>query len=183
MIKTSTNIDILLEGCASGNQRAQMAVYKRYYHAMYNTAVRIVKDTAAAEDIMQESFLNAFAKLDTYKGMATFGSWLKRIVVNNSLTYYQKQKKLGEVPLEENLTEVAANPDPEPCGDNRSQINQVLNAMEQLRENYRVALTLHLIEGYDYEELSGILNIQEGNCRTLVSRAKNSLRKRIEILK
>ena len=53
---------------------------------MYNTSLRIVKDSAEAEDVMQESFLSAFTKLESYSGEATFGSWLKRIVVNNSIS-------------------------------------------------------------------------------------------------
>ena len=53
-----------------------MEVYNRYHNAMFNTALRIVKDSAEAEDIMQESFLTAFNKLDSFNGEATFGSWL-----------------------------------------------------------------------------------------------------------
>ena len=74
-----------------------MEIYDRYYHAMYNTAVRIVKDPATAEDILQESFLSAFTKLETFKGEVTFGAWLKRIVINNSIYEYRKQQKQQEV--------------------------------------------------------------------------------------
>jgi RNA polymerase sigma-70 factor (ECF subfamily) len=65
--------------CKRGEQAAQLEVYNRYYKAMYNTAIRIVKDQAEAQDVMQESFLNAFTKLDSFKGEATFGSWLKEL--------------------------------------------------------------------------------------------------------
>ena len=71
------DIDTLLQLCHEGKQAAQMEVYNRYYKAMYNTSVRIVKNSAEAEDVMQESFLNAFTKLHTFKGEVTFGSWLK----------------------------------------------------------------------------------------------------------
>ena len=67
-----------------GKQNAQLEIYNRYYKAMYNTAFRIVKHSAEAEDVMQESFLSAFTKLHTFKGDVTFGAWLKRIVINNS---------------------------------------------------------------------------------------------------
>ena len=77
--------DSLLQACLKDDQRAQIEICDRYYHAMYNTAVRIVKDTAEAEDIMQESFLSAFTKIETFKGEVTFGAWLKRIVINNSI--------------------------------------------------------------------------------------------------
>ena len=73
---------------------------------MYNTSLRIVKDSAEAEDIMQESFLSAFTKLHTFKGEVTFGSWLKRIVVNNSIHHYRKQQKKNEVALDNILYKV-----------------------------------------------------------------------------
>ena len=65
-----------------------MEVYRRYYSAMYNTSLRIVKDSFEAEDIMQDSFLTAFTRLDKLKDNARFGAWLKRIVINNSIGHY-----------------------------------------------------------------------------------------------
>ena len=57
---------------------------------------------------------------------------------------------------------------------------QVLKVMKTLKDNYRIALTLHLIEGYDYEEISSIMEISNSNCRTTISRAKESLRKKLQ---
>lgn len=71
--------------CKNGQQRAQATVYDMYYKAMYNTAYRIVKDAMEAEDVMQEAFLKAFSKLDSYRGEVAFGAWLKKIVVNHSI--------------------------------------------------------------------------------------------------
>lgn len=178
MSLTNHNIDQLLPLCKRGEQAAQLEVYNRYYKAMYNTSLRIVKDTAAAEDVMQDSFLSAFTKLNSFKGDASFGSWLKRIVINNSLNSYQKTKKLDETPLDDHLYRI------EDDGDGISELDmselkvaEVMKAMNQLKDNYRQSLSLHLIEGYDYEEMSTILNLSYANCRTTVSRAKDSLRK------
>jgi RNA polymerase sigma-70 factor (ECF subfamily) len=175
---TNHHIYQLLPLCKRGEQDAQLEVYNRYYKAMYNTSLRIVKDTAAAEDVMQDSFLSAFTKLNSFKGDASFGSWLKRIVVNNSLNSYQKTKKLDETPLDDHLYRI------EDDGDGISELDmselkvaEVMKAMNQLKDNYRQSLSLHLIEGYDYEEMSTILNLSYANCRTTVSRAKDSLRK------
>lgn len=178
MSLTNHHIDQLLPLCKRGEQGAQLEVYNRYYKAMYNTSLRIVKDTAAAEDVMQDSFLSAFTKLDSFKGNASFGSWLKRIVVNNSLNSYQKTKKLDETPLEDHLYRIEDDRDGISEQD-MSQLKaaQVMKAMGQLKDNYRQSLSLHLIEGYDYEEMSAILNVSYANCRTMVSRAKDSLRK------
>lgn len=157
---------------------AQLEVYNRYQHAMYNAALRIVKDTAAAEDVMQESFITAFDKLHTFKGTASFGSWLKRIVVNNSIVQYRKSQRFQQV-SEDGLAE-EADPFTEDHADH-SQVKakQLMRCMEDLHENYRRILTLHFIEGYDYEECCEILDISYANCRTMISRAKESLRKKL----
>ena len=147
---------------------------------MFNTAIRIVKDSALAEDIMQESFLSAFTKLHTFKGEVTFGSWLKRIVINNSIYHYRKQRKKNEVALDEVLYKVEDNDGI--ASDHvftELKAQKVMETMKGLKANYRISLTLHLIEGYDYDEISEIMNISYANCRTTVSRAKESLRKKL----
>ncbi len=180
MSQFSVHTDDLLKLCLEGNQSAQMELYDRYYKAMYNTALRIVKDSMEAEDIMQESFLSAFTKLDTFKGEVTFGAWLKRIVVNNSIYHYRKQQKKNEVGLDGLLYKVEDNDViAEDHGGTEQKAQKVLEAMKQLKDNYRVALTLHLIEGYDYEEICSIMDISYANCRTTISRAKESLRKKL----
>ena len=164
----------------AGKQSAQLEVYNRYYKAMFNTALRIVKDTAQAEDIMQESFLSAFTKLHTFKGEVTFGSWLKRIVINNSIHQYRKQQKKNEVALDEVMYKVEDNDGI--ASDHvftELKAQKVMETMKDLKDNYRISLTLHLIEGFDYEEISEIMNISYANCRTTVSRAKESLRKKL----
>ncbi|MFD2827774.1 RNA polymerase sigma factor [Leeuwenhoekiella polynyae] len=180
MNTTNHHIDLLIEQCKNGNQQAQLAVYKRYYKAMYNTSLRIVKDSAEAEDVMQESFLSAFTKLESYSGEATFGSWLKRIVVNNSISSYNKRVRRKEDDLEDTMYRLEdENQGITECDTDNLEIQRVMHTMNHLKENYRVALTLNLIEGYDYEEMSEILGISYANCRTTISRAKESLRKKL----
>ena len=180
MSRHNEDTDVLIRACLNGDRLAQMKIYDRYYHAMFNTAVRIVKDPATAEDIMQDSFLSAFTKLDTFKGEVTFGAWLKRIVVNNSIYHYRKQQKLQEVSLESVLYKVEDHDEVEADqGSTERMAQKVLETMKQLKDNYRVSLTLHLIEGYDYEEISEIMDISYGNCRTMISRAKENLRKKL----
>ncbi|WP_167596765.1 RNA polymerase sigma factor [Leeuwenhoekiella sp. ZYFB001] len=182
MNTTNHHIDLLLEQCKNGNQHAQLTVYKRYYKAMYNTSLHIVKDSAEAEDVMQESFLSAFTKLDSYSGEATFGSWLKRIVVNNSISSYNKRNRLKEDDLDDTLYKLEEDQGITECDTNHLEVQRVLQTMNHLKDNYRMALTLNLIEGYDYEEMSDILGISYANCRTTVSRAKESLRKKLSEL-
>ena len=170
----------LLQLCMKGKQTAQLEIYNRYYRAMYNTAYRIVKDAPEAEDVMQESFLNAFTKLHSYKGEVAFGAWLRKIVINNSIHHYRNQQKYKNVPLDETLYKVEDNNDVDPGHEfTKIKAQKVLETMDMLKDNYRVSLTLHLIEGYDYEEVSEILGISYANCRTTISRAKESLRKKL----
>lgn len=181
MIKSATNIEELLEKCRLGNQHAQMLVYHKYYKAMYNTALRIVKNSMEAEDIMQESFLKAFTKLDSFKGESTFGAWLKKIVVNRSINSFHKNEKYKEVSYQDefknahedgiDLKQLDESQDPK--------ARLLLKTLDCLKENYRIALTLSLIEGYDNEEISEIMSISPANCRTTISRAKESLRNKM----
>jgi RNA polymerase sigma factor (sigma-70 family) len=94
------HITNLIERCKKSDKNAQLDLYKAYYRAMYNTAHRILKDNFEAEDIMQEAFLTAFTKLHSFKGEVTFGAWLKRIVINKSLTQLKKNKRYQEVKME-----------------------------------------------------------------------------------
>lgn len=174
------NTEQLIQLCREGKQSAQLALYNQYYKAMYNTALRIVKDSYEAEDIMQESFLNAFTKLDSFRGEVAFGAWLKRIVVNNSIYHYRKQQKNDEVPLDDVMYRVEDHSGVESGHDfTNMKAQKVLETMKTLKDNYRVSLTLHLVEGYDYEEVSEIMGISYANCRTTISRAKDSLRKKL----
>lgn len=181
MIIKSIHIDELLEKCRKGDERAQMKIYNEYSKAMYNIALRIVKDSTKAEDIMQECFLKAFKNIDSFEGTSTFGAWIKKIVVNQSISEYNRNKKFREVQFHEEFKH-AVEEDSEIASEEEWQnpkVKMILKAMETLKENYRVALTLHLIEGYDYEEICEILNITYANCRTTVSRAKESLRTKL----
>ena len=179
MTSTNQNIEQLLQLCKSGNQRAQLEIYNRYNKAMYNTAIRIVKDSFKAEDIMQESFLAAFTKLNTLEDANMFGSWLKRIVINNSIGYYNKTIKQNEVPLDTVIYKVEDDMGIVESDPVNEKVKQILDIMKTLKPNYSLSLTLHLIEGYDYEEICEIMDITYANCRTMISRAKESLRKKI----
>ena len=148
---------------------------------MYNTALRIVNDPAEAEDVMQEAFIKAFSKLDSFQGRSTFGAWLKKITVNLSINSINKNSRYQNVPFEDalkNEVEEHEGVDVQEAEVN-SKVQKILNALNSLKESYRVILTLHLIEGYDYDEICEILGISAANCRTSISRAKESLRTKL----
>jgi len=181
---TKLNTEQLVTLCKTGNQSAQLEIYNRYYKAMYNASIRIVKNNFEAEDIMQDSFLMAFTKLESLKNASTFGPWLKRIVINNSIYHYKKTIKNNEVPIDDILYKIENEEDGISSDYEFTSLKaqQVLNSMKTLKDNYRLALTLNLIEGYDYEEISEIMNISNANCRTTISRAKESLRRKLQVV-
>ncbi len=164
----------LIEGCRNNNREAQFKIYKLYYKSMYNTALRILNDTAEAEDVMQESFLDAFRKIDTFRGESSFGAWLKRIVVNRSLDILKKQKEFRSI--EEAGEEIPDNFENENYLEILSyKVDLIRRAIHMLPDNYRVILSLYLLEGYDHEEISQIMNVSNNVSRTRFSRAKAKL--------
>lgn len=183
MTPTNQNIESLIALCKSNNQKAQFEIYNRYYKAMFNISYRIVKDKFEAEDIIQDSFLTAFSKLDSLKDNSIFGAWLKRIVVNNSIYHYNKNNKYQSTALDNVLYKIedtSTTAHNEEHDITQLKAKNVLDGLSKLKDSYRVFLTLHFIEGYDYEEISSIMNVSYGNCRTTISRAKQSLKTQLQ---
>lgn len=162
----------IIDRCRQGNREAQFQLYKLYYKSMYNTSLRIVNNENDAEDIMQESFLSAFKKMDSYEGKVSFGAWLRKIVVNRSLDYLKKRKVVFEE-INERLVEETDNPLMET---REVDMQKIKKAIMLLPEGYRVVLSLYLLEGYDHDEISEILQISNSSSRSQLLRAKKKLR-------
>jgi RNA polymerase sigma factor (sigma-70 family) len=164
----------LIRGCQVNDRKAQFQVYKLYYKAMFNTAIRIVNDSAQAEDIMQEAFLEAFRQIGNYRGESSFGTWLKKIVINKSIDEVRKAKdvisidetaiELPDQNEEENYLQVLS-----------TKVEVIRKAIHALPDSYRIILSLYLLEGYDHEEISEILDISYNLSRTRYSRARKKL--------
>ena len=170
--------DLVVE-CKQGSKKACYELYRLYSKAMLNIAFRIVGDIAEAEDVLQESFLDAFNKVKDFRQETTFGLWLKQIVVNRSINLLRK-RKMDWVELEDGQLENIPDEEAEDEDETIYKVAIVKDAMKQLPEGYRVVLSLYLLEGYDHEEIGQILNISENTSRTQFLRAK---RKLTEILK
>ena len=155
----------LIRGCQANDRKAQFQVYKLYYKAMYNTALRIVNDPALAEDIMQESFLEAFGKIDTYRRESSFGSWMKKIVIHKSIDEFRKMKDV--ISLDEADIEVAdMNDDENYIQVLSTRVEEIRKSIHALPDPHRVILSLFLLEGYDHEEISQVLGISYNLSRT-----------------
>ena len=138
---------------------------------MYSVSLRILGNATDAEDAMQEAFLNAFRNIDTYQGKVSFGAWLRKITINRSLDYLKKRK----IKYEE-VTERNAGLDEDDAYVGEVDVKRIHKAIQELPDGYRVVLSLHLIEGYDHEEISQILHISNSASRTQYLRAKNKLK-------
>ncbi|ARS37453.1 RNA polymerase sigma factor [Pontibacter actiniarum] len=168
---------LVIERCKSGEHRAQYELYKLYAKAMFNVSMRITNDYAEAEDVLQEAFVSAFKNLHSYKAEASFGSWLKKIVVNAAINAIRK-RRAELVPMDERL--VAGVPDEKSDDEPEWQIEQVRRAIQKLPDGYRLVLSLYLLEGYDHAEIGEILGISESTSKSQYSRARKKL---LEIMK
>ncbi len=164
----------LIELCKKGDRRAHMQIYDKYSRAMYNVSYRFMNDHDMAQDMMQDGFIKAFTKLDSYSGEVIFGGWLKRIIVNTCLDEIRKKKDIisfDDAKFLEPVIDVE-----ESIYDDEELYKKVKKSIENLPEKYRVVVNLFLVEGYDYEEISSILDIKSSTARSLVSRAKIKLK-------
>ena len=175
------SVNLLVEQCKSNNRRAQMALYSQYCEGMFIVAQRYMKDTAAAEDAMQEAFVKAFSKLEQFKGDVTFGAWLKRIVINRCLDTI-KSKKLETESIDESIFKIVEDDDQWEVSDEAT-VSDISSAIEQLPNKYRVVVQLFLVEGYDHNEISGILSISENSSRTNLHRGKTILKETLKHLR
>ncbi len=173
------SINLLVEQCKTENPKAQLALYKQYCEGMFIVAHRYIKDTAAAEDAMQDAFIKAFSKLDQFKGDVTFGAWLKRIVINTCLDAI-KARKMEFSEMNEQTLSLAE--DESWAVSDEVTLKEVHRSIDALKEPYRVIVQLFLLEGYDHKEISGILGISEAASRTNLSRAKKILKEQLKHL-
>ncbi|WP_350287471.1 RNA polymerase sigma factor [uncultured Croceitalea sp.] len=167
----------LVEQCKANNRKAQLQLYKKYCDGMFCVAMRFLKNADDAEDVLQESFIKAFQRIEQYKGEVTFGAWLKRIVVNGSIDFL-KAKKQKLVELDEGYMHITEDGNWEV--EDNIDLEKVKSAIQTLPENYRFVVQLFLVEGFDHSEISQILGISETASRTRLLRGKGHLK---ELLK
>jgi RNA polymerase sigma factor (sigma-70 family) len=165
----------IIEASKTGDSRAQYKLYQLYSKAMYNVCMRIMNNREDAEDMLQESFTEAFIKLDTFRYEATFGAWLKRIVVNRCINHLKRRNP--EISTVDDLAPF--DHEEVQFEDNELDVRRIHRAMEKLPEGYRIIFSLYLLEGYDHGEISHIMGITESTSKTQLHRAKAKLKELI----
>jgi len=138
---------------------------------MYNICHRIMNNREEAEDMLQESFTEAFMKIDTFRFESAFGAWLKRITVNKCINALKKRK--AELVYTDTVSD--SRYEDEEFDNKGLTVEQVQNALEELPEGYRLVFSLFLLEGYDHGEISQILGISESTSKSQYARARQKI--------
>jgi RNA polymerase sigma factor (sigma-70 family) len=161
----------IIELSKARNSQAQFQLYQLYAKAMYNICYRMMNNREEAEDMLQESFTEAFMKIDMFRFESAFGAWLKRITINKCINALKK-RKADLIPME-------VLPDRHMEEDQLATqgltVDRVQKAMEELPEGYRVVFSLFLLEGYDHAEIAQILGISESTSKSQYSRARQKI--------
>jgi RNA polymerase sigma-70 factor (ECF subfamily) len=176
--KDTINIhqDLIIR-CKSGDHKAYKELYMLYAKSMFNIALRILKNKDEAEDITQEAFIKAYYKINQFDFQATFGAWLKKIVVNQALDFLRKESKwkmdvLGdESNFEENEID---------WEDIDLRVDAVKKAIHNLPTGFRAVASLYLFEGYEHKEIAEILSISENTSKSQFHRAKKKIKEFIK---
>ena len=157
----------IIEKCLEGDIKAQFQLYKQYSKAMYNIAIRFLNNKMDAEDILQESFVTAFNRLGELQNRDAFGSWLKRIVINNCISLQRKRRiQFEEIDEHRHGEEDAADedlPEVDPA--------LVHQAIKELPAKGRTVLVLRALEGYSHKEIAETLGVTVSTSKTQYSRS------------
>lgn len=155
---------------------AQTKVYQIFSDKLFAICLKYSRNYQDAEDILQDSFLTIFKKIDTYKNKGSFEGWLKRITINTALQKYREKTTLEiveEVPDEENQENEQA----ENLKD--AALDVLLNLIQQLPDKYRLVFNLYVLDNYSHKEIAEVLNISEGTSKSNLSRARAILKQKV----
>ena len=165
----------MIEGCKKGDRQAQKLLYDRFSGKMYALCCRYVKDKMEAEDVFVTAFTKILDRIDQFKGEGSFEGWIRRVIVNESLSYLRRNKSMY---IE---TDIEA-ADHEPNYDrleNHLEAQDLLQVISELPSGYRIVFNLFAIDGYSHKEISKQLGINENTSKSQLSRARSLLQKRL----
>jgi RNA polymerase sigma-70 factor, ECF subfamily len=167
-----------------GDAEAFECLYNLHKRRVYSLCLRMTANTAAAEDLTQEAFLQLFRKIGTFRGESAFSTWLHRMAVNVVLMQLRR-KGLPVVPLEDTMESEDEAPRKElgaPDASLSSSLDrlQLRRAVETLPPGYRRIFLLHDVEGYEHNEIAEMVGCSIGNSKSQLHKARMKLR---ELLK
>ena len=170
-------VDQDAQRAAAGDMDAFEKVYRRYNQRVYSHCLRMVRNSADAEDLTQEVFIQLFRKINTFRGDSSFTTWLHRLTVNQVLMHLRKPIVKTEKTTEDGATPIrivrgTENPS------RMAQIDRIAldHAIAELPPGYRMVFILHDIEGYEHEEIGKILGCAVGTSKSQLHKARLRLR-------
>ena len=161
----------LIALCINQNRLAQKELYERYKRAMYTLAYRLTNSFEAADEVLQDAFLQVFKNLESFKSESTLGAWIKTIVIRMAYKKIKTKVIFEELPPQYFDEKIAY--------DNTLNAEYLERAIQSLPEGFRAVFTLIEIEGFKHQEVAEMLNISEGTSKSQLFHAKKRLRELI----
>jgi RNA polymerase sigma-70 factor (ECF subfamily) len=168
----------IIKQSASGDVRAQEKLYRMFAPKMFGVCMRYAKDRTEAEDNLQDGFVNVFTNLKKFRHEGSFEGWVRRIMVNVSLSKYRKQHILYPVEDVGKYETQSFN------GDILEKISagELINLIQQLPPRYRMVFNLFVMEGMSHQEIAEAMKISEGTSKSNLARARDILKRKVEKL-
>ncbi len=179
---------LLVEQLKKGDESAFKTIVDTWQNMVYNTALGIVQNAEDAEDIAQETFLQVYQSVGSFKGESKFSTWLYRITVAKALDHERRKKRKKRFAFVKSIfgqdSEVVVHPPdfhhPGVALDKKEDAAVLFKAIGSLPENQKVAFTLHKVDGLSYQEVGEVMNTSVSAVESLMHRAKINLRKKLE---
>ena len=169
--------DELIRGCIKGEDSCQKEVFRRFASRMLGVCNRYARNSADAEDILQDAFIKVFNKIYQFKFEGSFEGWIRRIVVNTALKKYSLRRYEKEVSGYEIKDRDESGMEPSAYAHLTEK--ELLDLINHLPDGYRIIFNLYVIEGYQHDEIAEMLGIQSGTSRSQLVKARNMLQKQI----
>lgn len=167
----SNEVETLIEGCKKGERRHQEKIYKLYSKKMFGVCLRYAKNRMEAEDLLQESFIKVFNKINQFKQEGSFEGWIRKIAVNTCLENLRRISKLYPVVDIEKIED-------EPIAENllsQFAAHDLIKLIQSLPAGFKAVFNLYAIEGYTHKEIGKMLGINENTSKSQLSRARTAL--------
>ncbi|CAD0002540.1 MULTISPECIES: RNA polymerase sigma factor [Flavobacterium] len=167
----------IIKLAVENNRQAQQQIYSRFSPKMLSVCRQYIKDIQLAEDVMITAFMKVFTNLKNFEHKGSFEGWIRRIMVNECISYLRVQKKVkfaeDEFFTEESFNEI----------DSQFTVDQIQFLIDALPDGYKMVFNLYAIEGYKHNEIAKMLGINEGTSKSQLSHARKMLQTQITILK
>ena len=163
----------LIALAVENNLHAQQKIYSKFSPKMLGVCRQYIKDIHQAEDIMITAFMKVFTNLKNFEHKGSFEGWIRRIMVNECISFIRVQKKVKFIEDEEWFEESFNNID------SQFTVEEIQFLIDNLPDGYKMIFNLYAIEGYQHKEIAEMLKISEGTSKSQLSHARKTLQEQI----